>query len=773
MIFKNGEKKKNMKLDKLISLNKALITELSPQNVKCVIHFKSEDKWIEFEGGAVTAPLAQSLEKSKAELVAYHAASSLTARYYIKEYDATVSLTFTKSPRLETRKKYKLIIEKIQEGASNAYRVSHHSLTHLLAKDAFRDTLKSRLGNIGNQPAHDFEAQESELPETLAVMALDIDYFKQVNDTWGHLYGDQVLKTFGSRLEKCALQIQESSTLTSIEIGHPSGEEFLILITARAAKEQFLIWANQFRCSVCDEVLPTDIEWRWLCKSDNLTALTPPPIPDRGVTTSIGVAFHISTSHLDPSEDPSAALLDLADTALYRAKAAGRNQVIFYDEILSSCGRVIEQDLRTGVVAIDIGSNVGVNIGQEFKVYHPTFTGKKKFSINDGRTTRTLGTYPRVESSRIVVFNTQPELSFAFIDASETAKIELDAGSHLEAIPAGSIGHLLPNTSRYLSSDHDSIGSFDIHTLQEFIKNHADDSEPPFAVVFRFTREAEFLKKYGTAALNKALARLYRGAQVTFSHENIIAVLDSGSVCIAGKNNSYSESKILAFTKEIAAEYPALEVSAGIFCASDFDEIKETDNIELDSVGTIELARFSASEIVRQKETPICHFSLKIAVKILQGLRKTRSFDTAYTDFKRLIKLGVDTAPIYNLGGLTAGSLGLDQKALEYYQAANNKDPSKAIYKTNYSIIALKMGEVDLGLKMLNTLSKDEVSNLESTHPYGHFAFAILLAKAKLSGSPLFDEELFVSLAGPALASPLSDQLQYAVRDIESALSAL
>jgi len=760
-----------MKLDKLNSLKDALAAELLPHNIKCVVHFKNEDKWMELEGNTVTAALAQSLEKTKGDPVAYHTANSLTARYYLEDYDATASLTFTKSPRLETRKKFKAVIEKIQEGASNAYRVSHHSLTHLLAKDAFREKLKARLNNIGNEPTPDFEAQESELPEILAVMALDIDYFKQVNDTWGHLYGDQVLKTFGNRLEKCAIQIQSATPFTSIDIGHPSGEEFLILITANETKEQLLTWANQFRCSICDEILPTDIEWRWLCKSDNLSALTPPPIPDRGITTSIGVAFHTSISQLDLSDDPSAALLDLADTALYRAKAAGRNQVIFYDEILSSCGRIIEQDLRTGVVAIDIGSNVGVNIGQEFKVYHPTFTGKKKFSINDGRTTRTLGIYPRVESSRIVVFNTQPEISFAFIDTSENTKIELDAGSHLEAIPAGSIGHLLPNTSRYFASDYDSLISSDIHALQDFIKSNASGSEAPFAVVFRFTREGDFLRKYGTAALNKALAKLYRGAQVSFPPENIIAVLDSGSICIVGSNNTYSESVILKFTKEIAAEYPALEISAGICCADDLNEINETAEIDLNSTGVIELARFSASEIVRQKENPICHFSLKTAVTILQALRKARSFDIAYTDFNRLIKLGVETAPIYNLGGLTAGSLGLDQKALEHYQSATNKDPSKVIYKTNYAIIALKMGEIDLGLKMLSSLTEEDISSLESAHPYGHFAYAILLAKAKLAESQLFDRELFSFLAGPALASPLAEQLQSAVKEIEMALN--
>lgn len=760
-----------MKLDKLNSLKLALASEFSQQNIKCMVHFKNEDQWVELEGGTVTTSIAQGLEKSKSELVAYHTASSLTARYYLKEYDATVSLTFTKSPQVETRKRYRAAIEKIQEGASNAYRVSHHSLTHLLAKDAFRDLLKSLLTKVEDKSSSDFEAQEIEQPNILAVMALDIDYFKQVNDTWGHLYGDQVLKTFGKRLEKCASQIKSAAPLSTIHIGHPSGEEFLILMVANATKAQFSIWANQFRTSICDEVLPTDMEWQWLCKNDNLSALTPPPIPDRGVSTSIGIAFHTSIAQVDITDDPSAGLLDLADTALYRAKAAGRNQVIFYDEILSNCGRIIEQDLKTGVVAIDIGSNVGVNIGQEFKVYHPTFTGKKKFSINDGRTTRTLGIYPRVESSRIVVFNAQPEISFAFIDASENTKLELEAGSHLEAIPAGSIGHLLPNTSRYLISDPESLKSADINTLQDFIKTKLDNSEPPFAVVIRFTREAEYIRKYGTAALNKALAKLYRGAQISFSSANIVAVLDSGSICIVGAADTYSESIVSTFTEEISMEYPALEVATGVFCADDLNNIKETNGIDLDPSGAIELARFSASESAKQKDTHVSHFSLKTAMKTLQNSRKSQSYDVAYTDFNQLIKLGVETAPIYNLGGLAAGRLGLDQKALDHYQIAISKDPDKIIYKTNYAIIALKIGDVDLGLKMLSALTEEDMEKLEAVHPYGYVAYAILLAKAKLAGSHFFDQKVFSAIAGRAIVSPEAEHLQSAVREIEQALS--
>ncbi|MGU9859528.1 diguanylate cyclase domain-containing protein [Pseudomonas sp. LF245] len=760
---------KPMKLDKLTALYTELLKEFASHNIKCTLHYKNENQWFELHGISINTSTIQSLDKSIKEPIAQYSTNSLTARYYLKTYDATVSLAFTKSPRKDTRARYRALIEKTQESSSNAYRVSHHALTHLLAKEAFREKLEASINLVDKQASPDIETQESEHSETLAVMALDIDYFKQVNDTWGHLYGDQVLKAFGKRLEDCASAIEKSPFHPLVYLGHPSGEEFLVLITASAPREQFFAWANQLRSSICDVILPSDDEWCWLCKSDNLSALTPPPPSDRGISTSIGLAFHTGMNKSESGSDQSAGLLDLADTALYRAKAAGRNQVILYDEILSSCGRVLEQDTKTGVVALDIGSNVGVLIGQEFKVYHPTFSGKTKFSVNDGRTTRTLGIYPRVESCRIVVFNSQPEISFAFIDTADNSIIELAAGSHLEAIPAGSIGHLLSNSSRYFTSPSDGIRSGDIKPLQEFIASSQDTL--PFAIVIRFTKEAEYLKNYGTAALNKALAKLYSSAKTALININLIAVLDSGSICLVGPNDNYNENNLNLLMNEISAEFPSLEAIAGICCNEDLSALTDKGHFSIDSKSIIELARFSASGLISTPNTHLYHFAVDTPTKTLQALRKTHSFDIAYTDFKRLIDLGINSSSIYNLGGLTATNLGLTSEALNHFQAAYTKTPKTTIYKTNFGTSALKLGEIELGLKTLNTLSAIEIENTYKKHPYGFFAYAALLAKAKLSGSVFFDEARFNSIAERALA--LSEVSQHLPSSKQSIISAL
>jgi diguanylate cyclase (GGDEF) domain len=759
-----------MKIDKLKLFYAELNSEFSSECEKCDLHFNSSKSWINIlTSTPANASEVVFLDRSKSESVSYHASNSLTAWFYLAESNVTVSLKFAKSPQIEKRRRYRARIEKILESASNAYKVSHHPLTHLLAKDAFRTTLLTEMLEISQMPSSFLVAQESKHPRKLAVMALDIDYFKQVNDTWGHLYGDQVLKTFGKRLEQAALEIQkEIQYAPSAYVGHPSGEEFLILISANATKEQFKVWADVFRASISDEVLPTQKEWDWLSESSDTTALSLPQTQDRTITTSIGVALHSHVPSTDSTLDPSAVLLDRADTALYRAKAAGRNQAIFYDEILSSCGRILEQDINTGVIAIDIGSNVGVSIGQEFKVFNPKFSGERKFSINDGRTTRTLGTYPRVESARIVVFDCQPEISFASIDSLDGTSITLEFGSTLEAIPAGSIGHLLPHSSRYFPAINDQLRTGGVQAIQDFVKTNPKTNKP-YALVVRFTREPEYLRKYGTAALNNSLARLYRAAQTAFQNSRNIEVLDRSSICVVGTDKSYNNEAIIDFVENIADELSELGVAAGVLCNEDMVLFTKKDVI-LDPANIIELARFAASEFGRDPQVKVRHFTPKTPSEVFNALREARSFEIAHTDFERLIKLGVKLSDVYNQGGLIASGLGNRDKSLKYFHEALKMSPAEYIYKTNFGTIAYLLNEVELGLEILNTLTDEEVEKARTGHQYGYTSYASLLASAKLSGFASYNHERFIAMAPVALG--MTDITEYATTNINKALLA-
>lgn len=760
-----------MKLDKLLTLNVEILKEVATDGVNCEIHYQIGKKWYNLETrGIAPASITSNLEKSKRESIAYHSPNSLTAHFHLSHSNATVSLTFSKSPQILTRKKFREKLTKTQESASNAYQVSHHHLTELLAKNAFRERLKKSISEITQSQTSDIETLR-EQPKTLAVLALDIDYFKQINDTWGHLYGDQVLKTFGKRLESAAESIKDANTNEiSIDLGHPSGEEFLVSITAHATRDQFATWANRFRSVISEEILPTENEWDWLCKSDNLKALTPPPIPDRKLSTSIGVVLYAGTLALDPITDLTSNLLDRADTALYRAKAAGRNQVIFYDDILSSCGRVLEQEQNTRIIAIDIGSTVGVNIGQEFNIYHPSFTGLRKFSINDGRTTKTLGTYPRIATARIVVFNTQPEISFAVIDPPDDITTDIEVGSHLEAIPAGSISHLLPSTSRYFPTISEQLGGGGIQILQGFIDSSLKTNQKPFALVIKLSREQEHLRKHGTASINSALAKIYRTAQRKFQSSRAIEVLDRDSICIVGANDIYREKTTLDFMTEISSDLPDLGLLAGVFCHTDVQEIKKIHNLELNAKNSIEFARLASSEHGRDPAKLIRHFTPESAASALSALRSSSLYETGYADFERLLSLGVKTGRIYNLGGLLAGSLDRDEDSLDHYGSAIKCNPEIITFKTNYGIAAYNLGDYETGLAILNKLSIEDMQKTKESNPYGYFIYAFLLAIAKIKKSSLFDEKKFNAIGPDAVTLKIPHLDPKEVKKIRDAL---
>lgn len=129
--------------------------------------------------------------------------------------------------------------------------------------------------------------------EAFALLAIDIDHFKQVNDRWGHPAGDAVLVNVA--------QVLLTSSRAFDAVGRLGGEEFVVLLprTDLAGATRL---AERLRAQLAD----AEILWKQQ--------------PLR-VTVSIGVAL------ASDADDPPAQLMERADAALYRAKAAGRNRV--------------------------------------------------------------------------------------------------------------------------------------------------------------------------------------------------------------------------------------------------------------------------------------------------------------------------------------------------------------------------------------------------------------------------------------------------------------
>jgi diguanylate cyclase (GGDEF)-like protein len=126
-----------------------------------------------------------------------------------------------------------------------------------------------------------------------AIMMVDIDHFKKINDSYGHIIGDKIIKMIGELLN--------SNTRTSDLIGRYGGEEFVI----------FLCPINP------DNLHEVADKLRLLVEQE-----TKKEIP---VTISIGAAQSII---VESPETEAQDLIQEADKYLYQAKEAGRNRVI-------------------------------------------------------------------------------------------------------------------------------------------------------------------------------------------------------------------------------------------------------------------------------------------------------------------------------------------------------------------------------------------------------------------------------------------------------------
>lgn len=134
-------------------------------------------------------------------------------------------------------------------------------------------------------------------PQHLSLMMLDIDHFKQINDQYGHLAGDQALRRLADQL-RARLRLQD-------HVGRLGGEEFLVILPDTPAQGALRL-AEDLRRSV--EQLHGQ-------RADSAAE-------DLGMTISIGVCSLTPADALD-----ALAAIELADQALYLAKQNGRNRV--------------------------------------------------------------------------------------------------------------------------------------------------------------------------------------------------------------------------------------------------------------------------------------------------------------------------------------------------------------------------------------------------------------------------------------------------------------
>jgi diguanylate cyclase (GGDEF)-like protein len=134
----------------------------------------------------------------------------------------------------------------------------------------------------------------------IAVVMLDLDHFKAVNDALGHPGGDRVLRAVAGRLRAT---VRESDTLARF-----GGDEFTLVQTRLGDLHGAAVLADKIVAALAPRFVMDDQEMR--------------------ITTSVGIAIY--PEHGKAPEP----LIERADIALYRAKAEGRNRVVVYADAM-------------------------------------------------------------------------------------------------------------------------------------------------------------------------------------------------------------------------------------------------------------------------------------------------------------------------------------------------------------------------------------------------------------------------------------------------------
>jgi diguanylate cyclase (GGDEF)-like protein len=182
----------------------------------------------------------------------------------------------------------------------------HDALTNLPNRLFFREQLEARLTQL---------PQDQEF----AVLCLDLDRFKVVNDTLGHQFGDMLLRQVAGRITGC---LREGDTLARL-----GGDEFAILQSGIKQPNEVIALA------------------------DRIFEAAQTPFDLDGNQVVVGTSIGIAIAPTDGAEADQ--LLKNADMALYRAKADGRGAYRFFEpemDALMQARRALEVDLRKALV---------------------------------------------------------------------------------------------------------------------------------------------------------------------------------------------------------------------------------------------------------------------------------------------------------------------------------------------------------------------------------------------------------------------------------------
>ena len=196
--------------------------------------------------------------------------------------------------------------EELAAHAQIHHMAHHDALTGLPNRTLFNERLKQAL-------------LRGEHSGTLtATLCLDLDNFKNINDTQGHAFGDKLLRTLGKRLRR---ELREHDTLARL-----GGDEFAVVLSGLETRDAACNTAQRLIEAIC------------------------PPFQIDGHQFSVGISIGVAIAPHD--HEQAEQLLGYADMALYEAKRNGRNRYECFHvelDVAARQRRLVETDLRTAL----------------------------------------------------------------------------------------------------------------------------------------------------------------------------------------------------------------------------------------------------------------------------------------------------------------------------------------------------------------------------------------------------------------------------------------
>lgn len=224
--------------------------------------------------------------------------------------ERTIVVKTAKTPEGGLVSVHEDITERRRQEEQITHLAHHDTLTGLANRKLFRDKFLRVLTNL----------EES---QCVALLYMDLDHFKLVNDTLGHPVGDQLLIAVADRLRSCLREVDKAARL--------GGDEFAILLTDSPRMEDASRISNRIIRTVG---LPYDID---------------------GQNIVVGISVGVAMAPEDGT-DPDR-LMKCADMALYRAKREGRNTYRFFEPEMDEqiqAKRALELDLRDAEAGKDL-----------------------------------------------------------------------------------------------------------------------------------------------------------------------------------------------------------------------------------------------------------------------------------------------------------------------------------------------------------------------------------------------------------------------------------